>query len=451
MPNAFVAQITRTSSARKRRCTSARRSRSRPAWYATASSPEGGREVARQLLGARARARVDDRRQSVVRLQRLRDHRALLVAARPRHGEADVRPVEAGGHPQRVAQRQAAHHVARHLRSGRGGGRHDRGRAEHPRGVREPEVVRPEVVTPLGHAVRLVHHEQAHVDGAHPVEEAHGREALRRHVQQPQLPGLGAPQRVGVRRAVLLGVHERHLVAEPARGQRLHLVLHQRHERRDHHREVVAQQRRQLVAERLARPRGHHHHHVAVRQRGLARLALPGPEAGEAEVLVKRRAEIHRGDDSNAAPGGSTGPRASRYRRYSALYDRELLERVLAVRGLGPLERVVAREAGVAVRLARGADRLVDALERQVAQRVAAELGGDLLLACARGRPSPASSTCPPRSGTGAGSAAPRCACGSPTPRRRAASARSAAWCSRARSSRPPPPAACPPPPRAAG
>ena len=42
-------------------------------------------------------------------------------------------------------------------------------------------------------------------------------------------------------------------------------------------------------------------------------------------------------------------------------------------------ERVVAREARVAVRLARGADGLVDALDRQVGERVRLELLGDLV------------------------------------------------------------------------
>jgi hypothetical protein len=265
---------------------------------------ERGAELARQLLGPRARARVDDRRQRAVGLERLRHHRPLLVAARPGNGEADVRPVEAGGHSQRVSQRQPPHDVPGHLRGGRGRGRHDGRRAEHARGVPEPEVIRPEVVAPLRHAVCLVDHEQAHVDRAHAVEKADRGEALRCHVQQPQLPHLGAPQRLRVGRDVLLGVHERHRVAEAARRQRLDLVLHQRHKRRDHHGEVVPQQRRKLVAERLARPRGHHHHHVAIGERGLARLPLPGPEAGEAEVLEKRRAEIHREGHSSGGSGG---------------------------------------------------------------------------------------------------------------------------------------------------
>src|SRR5437762_174462 len=59
--------------------------------------------------------------------------------------------------------------------------------------------------------------------------------------------------------------------------------------------------------------------------------------------------------------------------------DRDVLERELAVRGLRIAKRVLAREAGVAVLLARRADRLVDRLHREVGERVRAELLGDLL------------------------------------------------------------------------
>src|SRR4051812_48753553 len=57
--------------------------------------------------------------------------------------------------------------------------------------------------------------------------------------------------------------------------------------------------------------------------------------------------------------------------------DRELLEGELPIRVLGALERVVAGEAGVAVGLTGGADGLVDAVQREVGQRVAVELLGD--------------------------------------------------------------------------
>src|SRR5947209_5639367 len=55
------------------------------------------------------------------------------------------------------------------------------------------------------------------------------------------------------------------------------------------------------------------------------------------------------------------------------------LERELAVRRVRARERVVAAEARVAVAAAVRSERLVDAVERQVRERVGAQLGGDLL------------------------------------------------------------------------
>src|SRR3954453_23539615 len=62
------------------------------------------------------------------------------------------------------------------------------------------------------------------------------------------------------------------------------------------------------------------------------------------------------------------------------LRERERLERELARGLLGPGQHVLTGEAGVAVRRAVGANRLVDPVEREVGQRVAAELLGDLRL-----------------------------------------------------------------------
>src|SRR5918999_170049 len=57
----------------------------------------------------------------------------------------------------------------------------------------------------------------------------------------------------------------------------------------------------------------------------------------------------------------------------------QLLEREFPVCRLGSLEGVVAREAGVAVCLASGADRFVHAVEREVGERVAVQLARDLV------------------------------------------------------------------------
>ena len=77
---------------------------------------------------------------------------------------------------------------------------------EPARRVREPEVVRPEVVPPLGHAVRLVDHEQADPRLSQPFQEAGRGEPLRRDVQQPHTARDGAVHGPPVRRRVLLAV-----------------------------------------------------------------------------------------------------------------------------------------------------------------------------------------------------------------------------------------------------
>ena len=128
---------------------------------------------------------------------------------RARHDrEREVRAVEPGRHVHRVAQPEPGDDVSRDLR--RGGRRRgdDRVRAEPARGVGEPEVVRPEVVPPLGHAVRLVDHEQPDPRAPDPLQEAGRGEPLGRDVEQPQLARGRALERAPVRRRVLLRVDE---------------------------------------------------------------------------------------------------------------------------------------------------------------------------------------------------------------------------------------------------
>jgi hypothetical protein len=141
--------------------------------------------------------------------------------------------------------------------------------------------------------VRLVDHEQPDLRVPDPLQEARRGEPLRRDVEQPRRPGHRAVDRRAVRRGVLLRVDQRDLAGRD-RLERLHLILHQRHERRHDEREVGAHQRRQLVAERLAGARRHDHQHVAPGDRRLDRLALPRPERGEAEHLAQRRARFGR-------------------------------------------------------------------------------------------------------------------------------------------------------------
>ena len=145
----------------------------------------------------RARARVDDRRQRALLGQGRGDppgHR-LLVGTR-HDGVGQVRAVEPRRDVHRLAQPEPGlDDVPRHLGRGRGGGGDDGLRAEPARRVREPEVVRPEVVPPLGHAVRLVDHEQADPRLPQPFQEAGRGEPLRRDVQHAHPARDGAVRR----------------------------------------------------------------------------------------------------------------------------------------------------------------------------------------------------------------------------------------------------------------
>ena len=70
--------------------------------------------------------------------------------------------------------------------------------------------------------------------------------------------------------------------------QLIDLILHQRNERRHHHRKPVAHQRRQLVAQALARARRQNGHRVAPGERCLHDLALQRPEFVVAEHLLEQ-------------------------------------------------------------------------------------------------------------------------------------------------------------------
>jgi hypothetical protein len=95
---------------------------------------------------------------------------------------------------------------------------------------------------------------------------------------------------------VALGVDERR-AAGRGHVERVDLVLHERDERRDDERQVVAHERGKLVAERLPGAGRHDDEHVA---RGWPDgrpdgLLLARAEGVEAEVLAQRGGGIHDG------------------------------------------------------------------------------------------------------------------------------------------------------------
>ena len=128
------------------------------------------------------------------------------------------------------------------------------------------EIVGPEVVTPLRQTVRLVEDPGGDLAVTERLSEGRTAELLGGDEDQPQI---AQPQLVEHGAALDGGQHPIEIArtGDAARNQVVDLILHQRLQRRDHHRQragaIVAGQGRQLEAQRLAAARGED------RQRGL--------------------------------------------------------------------------------------------------------------------------------------------------------------------------------------
>src|SRR4051794_6551477 len=244
-----------------------------------------GQEIGDALRRALQRD-VDDRRAGRTLAQPVDEQPiAIRRANRPRE-QRQVRPVEPGHDRVALLDPEACADV------GHDRGRRRRGEREHALGAElaptrgELQVVGPEVVAPLGDAVRLVDREQRDLRLAEPREETLVVEALRRDVQQPELT---ATQAVGDI-ARLGGVQAR---VEPRRidaltGKQVDLILHQRDQRRDDHRHAVEHQRRQLVAEALAAAGREDGERRAARKERFDHLLLTGAERRPAEAVGEK-------------------------------------------------------------------------------------------------------------------------------------------------------------------
>ena len=178
---------------------------------------------------------------------------------------------------------------------------HDRGcrrrAGQHARGAQlgekppDAEVLRPKVVPPLADAMRLVDGDQRAREVAQQPAEAVEGQALRRRVDEVE-----APRR-----------HLRHAAAHLARVEggreerrghapgleRLHLIGHERDERRDDEGRAGQQRGGELVDQALAAARGRDQQEPPALEQGLDRLALPGAKARVAEP-GERRVEARR-------------------------------------------------------------------------------------------------------------------------------------------------------------
>ena len=146
-------------------------------------------------------------------------------------------------------------------------------------------VVGPEIVPPLRDAMSLVDGKEGDRTAREKLQAARGHEALGRNIEQIQrrrangLLDLGDFAR-GQARIERAGPH-------PSLAQRLHLILHQRDQRRNDDAQTGAQQGGDLIAQRLAAARRHQHDGILASDHMLDNCQLLATESVEAEDLAQ--------------------------------------------------------------------------------------------------------------------------------------------------------------------
>ena len=200
-----------------------------------------GEALAGEELGGpvhrRAREAVDDAGVAGVLGAQQREQLAPRLVL-GRDAVLDVRAVEARDEVTRVAELEARRDLG--LRGLRGRRREGDARHRGPALVqlREHEVVGPEVVAPLRHAVRLVDREQRDRAAVEQAQRRLDAQPLGREVEQVQLPGEEGRLDGAALLGVLRGVEESR--ADAQREQRVDLILHQRDQRRDDDADAIA-------------------------------------------------------------------------------------------------------------------------------------------------------------------------------------------------------------------
>ncbi len=198
-----------------------------------------------------------------------------------------VRPGKTGDESPRLAEIELLDDIPANPVGGRGR-QGDGGRvAQHPPEMAQPSVIGPEVVAPLADTVRLVDRHQTQTGRTHGCEKPLAAEALGHHVHQAVLSAGHVFQPRGLLPHRQRAVDVRNRQAQTA--ELIHLILHQRDQRRDHQRQSVQHHRRQLVAKALAAAGGHHAKAILAGQQRRDHLALPRPKAGQSEPRQVRR------------------------------------------------------------------------------------------------------------------------------------------------------------------
>ena len=170
--------------------------------------------------------------------------------------EREVRSRKSADAFERFAQGEHRADVVAHYRCG-GGGEGDALRVTDGfQRASEPQVIGPEIVTPLAEAVGLIDCEQRDFDALEGFEKTLGAEALGRDIDEFPIAVFHPVEPL----ALLWPAEGRvdHRGGNAARGEGIDLIFHQRDQRRDDDRDAAEAECGDLKAKRLASAGRHH-------------------------------------------------------------------------------------------------------------------------------------------------------------------------------------------------
>jgi len=212
---------------------------------------------------------------AVVFPQQLKQFPRLIIGTA--YPEKQVFPVKSGMYDFRLLQFQNPCNIRLYLlccRSGKGGT--DRTCRQLFHKHRNIQITLPEILSPLGNAMCLINGDHTHRHLLCQTEKAVRHQPFRCNVQNPALPLLYHLHRVIEfflrNAAVHIRRRDTHL------PESLHLIFHQRDQRRNDNGHPAEQQGRDLIADRLTGSGRHDRQHVPSGQDRIDRLLLSGAE-----------------------------------------------------------------------------------------------------------------------------------------------------------------------------
>ena len=216
----------------------------------------------------------------------------ILFVDPAHHTKRQIRPIQPRPKEPRTEQIQILPHIPLdQRRRRRRESRHHRPHRKFPDKFIDFPIARPEIMPPLRDAMRLIDHDQRERHLPETIREISLLQFLRRHIQKLQPPAIQIPQPLDCFLLRDRTIHKSR--RNPLRRKRLHLILHERNQRRNHHRPMRQSQRRDLETDGLPRARRHDRHHIVPTQNRPRDLLLHGAKRIVSEIPLQKRLQIH--------------------------------------------------------------------------------------------------------------------------------------------------------------